>query len=389
MAIESHQPLDGVTVIELGTSVAAPVAGMVLAELGARVIKVENPQGGDDARRWGPPFEEGVAPVFLALNRNKRSAAIDLKDPAQVEALRSFINREADVVLQNLRPGLVASYGLDASTLRADKSNLIYCNLGAFGATGPQKAQPGYDPLMQACCGIMSVTGHPRDEPIRVGPSIVDQGAGMWCVIGILAALNRRLQTGEGCTVDTSLYETAIGWVSQHIANLQVSGAVPSKLGSENAGIAPYKAYEADGGWIVIAVGNDALFRKLCAVIDRKDWIADPRFATNPDRVRNRALLNALLSDIVKLCTPAEWRAKLDAAGIPCAPVLALDAVVADPQFEALRMLQPASDGKRSLIGLPLSFDGVRPPLRRSPPALGEGTSLISSSAVEEIDSNG
>jgi crotonobetainyl-CoA:carnitine CoA-transferase CaiB-like acyl-CoA transferase len=389
MAIESHQPLDGVTVIELGTSVAAPVAGMVLAELGARVIKVENPQGGDDARRWGPPFEEGVAPVFLALNRNKRSAAIDLKDPAQVEALRSFIKREADVVLQNLRPGLVASYGLDASTLRADKSNLIYCNLGAFGATGPQKAQPGYDPLMQACCGIMSVTGHPRDEPIRVGPSIVDQGAGMWCVIGILAALNRRLQTGEGCTVDTSLYETAIGWVSQHIANLQVSGAVPSKLGSENAGIAPYKAYEADGGWIVIAVGNDALFRKLCAVIDRKDWISDPLFATNPDRVRNRALLNALLSDIVKLCTPAEWRAKLDAAGIPCAPVLALDAVVADPQFEALRMLQPASDGKRSLIGLPLSFDGVRPPLRRSPPALGEGTSLISSSAVEEIDSNG
>jgi crotonobetainyl-CoA:carnitine CoA-transferase CaiB-like acyl-CoA transferase len=389
MAIESHQPLDGVTVIELGTSVAAPVAGMVLAELGARVIKVENPQGGDDARRWGPPFEEGVAPVFLALNRNKRSAAIDLKDPAQVEALRSFIKREADVVLQNLRPGLVASYGLDASTLRADKSNLIYCNLGAFGATGPQKAQPGYDPLMQACCGIMSVTGHPRDEPIRVGPSIVDQGAGMWCVIGILAALNRRLQTGEGCTVDTSLYETAIGWVSQHIANLQVSGAVPSKLGSENAGIAPYKAYEADGGWIVIAVGNDALFRKLCAVIDRKDWISDPLFATNPDRVRNRALLNALLGDIVKLCTPAEWRAKLDAAGIPCAPVLALDAVVADPQFEALRMLQPASDGKRSLIGLPLSFDGVRPPLRRSPPALGEGTSLISSSAVEEIDSNG
>jgi crotonobetainyl-CoA:carnitine CoA-transferase CaiB-like acyl-CoA transferase len=389
MAIESHQPLDGVTVIELGTSVAAPVAGMVLAELGARVIKVENPQGGDDARRWGPPFEEGVAPVFLALNRNKRSAAIDLKDPAQVEALRSFIKREADVVLQNLRPGLVASYGLDASTLRADKSNLIYCNLGAFGATGPQKAQPGYDPLMQACCGIMSVTGHPRDEPIRVGPSIVDQGAGMWCVIGILAALNRRLQTGEGCTVDTSLYETAIGWVSQHIANLQVSGAVPSKLGSENAGIAPYKAYEADGGWIVIAVGNDALFRKLCAVIDRKDWISDPLFATNPDRVRNRALLNALLNDIVKLRTPAEWRAKLDAAGIPCAPVLALDAVVADPQFEALRMLQPSSDGKRSLIGLPLSFDGVRPPLRRSPPALGEGTSLISSSAVEEIDSNG
>jgi crotonobetainyl-CoA:carnitine CoA-transferase CaiB-like acyl-CoA transferase len=389
MAIESHQPLDGVTVIELGTSVAAPVAGMVLAELGARVIKVENPQGGDDARRWGPPFEEGVAPVFLALNRNKRSAAIDLKDSAQVEALRSFIKREADVVLQNLRPGLVASYGLDASTLRADKSNLIYCNLGAFGATGPQKAQPGYDPLMQACCGIMSVTGHPRDEPIRVGPSIVDQGAGMWCVIGILAALNRRLQTGEGCTVDTSLYETAIGWVSQHIANLQVSGAVPSKLGSENAGIAPYKAYETNGGWIVIAVGNDALFRKLCAVIDRKDWISDPLFATNPDRVRNRALLNALLSDIVKLCTPAEWRAKLDAAGIPCAPVLALDAVVADPQFEALRMLQPASDGKRSLIGLPLSFDGVRPPLRRSPPALGEGTSLISSSAVEEIDSNG
>jgi crotonobetainyl-CoA:carnitine CoA-transferase CaiB-like acyl-CoA transferase len=380
--------LDGVTVVELGTSVAAPVAGMVLAELGARVIKIENPQGGDDARRWGPPFENGVSPVFLALNRNKRSAAIDLKDRHQVSELRAFIKSDADVVLQNLRPGLVASYGLDAVTLRADKPDLIYCNLGAFGAQGPLKAQPGYDPLMQACGGIMSVTGHPGDEPIRVGPSIVDQGAGMWCVIGILAALNRRLQTGEGCTVDTSLYETAIGWVSQHIANFLVSGNVPTRLGSENSGIAPYKAYEADGGWIVIAAGNDALFRKLCAVIDRKEWVVDPRFATNPDRVRNRVVLNALIGDIVKTGTPSEWRARLDAAGIPCAPALELDEVVADPQFEALQMLQPAADGQRSLIGLPLSFDGVRPPLRRSPPALGEGTHLIHS-PVEGGDSHG
>jgi crotonobetainyl-CoA:carnitine CoA-transferase CaiB-like acyl-CoA transferase len=370
-------PLHGLTIIELGTSVAAPYGGQVLAELGGTVIKIENPQGGDDARHWGPPFLDGVSPVFNANNRNKRSATVDLKDAGQRASLRRFIVEKADVVLQNLRPGLVERYGLDAKSLRAARASLIYCNLAAYGATGPAKDRPGYDPLMQACGGIMSVTGHEGAEPVRVGPSLVDQGAGMWAVIGILAALYRRQQTGEGCEVDTSLYETAIGWLLVHVANFLVSGNVPKRLGSENAGIAPYKAFEAADGWIVIAAGNDGLFRRLTEALARPDLAADARFAGNPDRVRNRIALNDAIAAIVRTAPRDHWQARLDAAGVPCAPVKTVDQVLADPQFAAVDMLQTSPDGAMSLVGLPLQFDGVRPPLRNAPPALGDANALI------------
>jgi crotonobetainyl-CoA:carnitine CoA-transferase CaiB-like acyl-CoA transferase len=375
--MNTANPLQGLTVVEIGTSVAAPVAGHILADLGATVIKIETPGRGDDARSWGPPFDEGVAPVFRWLNRNKRSAVVDLKNPAQREALLAFIQTEADIVLQNLRPGLVDTFKIDGASLRTAKPSLIYCNLTAFGRTGPQAKQPGYDPMMQACAGIMSVTGHEGDAPVRVGPSLVDQGSGMWCVIGILAALNARNAGGEGCEIDCSLYETALAWLPSQMANLLASGRVPGKIGTENAGMAPYRAYEARNGWIVIAAGNDNLFGKLCAAIDKPEWLTDPNLNTNSQRVTNRVEMNRKLAEAVAGYDIATLRARLDAAGVPNAPVQNLAQVVEDPQFKALGILQDLEDGSGRQLNLPLSFNGTRPRLRANAPALGEGNNVI------------
>jgi crotonobetainyl-CoA:carnitine CoA-transferase CaiB-like acyl-CoA transferase len=370
-------PLSGLTVVEIGTSVAAPVAGHILADLGALVVKVEAPGSGDDARGWGPPFDDGVAPVFRTLNRNKRSVEVNLKDAEACAALRRYILAEADVVIQNLRAGQVEKFGLGGAALRAEKPALIYCNLTAFGRTGPKRMEPGYDPMMQAFAGIMSVTGHEGADPVRVGPSLVDQGSGMWCVIGILSALLARSASGVGCEVDSSLYETALAWLPAQIATMLTSGTVPGKIGTENAGMAPYRAYQAADGWIVIAAGNDNLFGKLCRALGREDWLADEALNSNRRRVTNRVELNRRLGDVVAGYKMATLEAKLNAAGVPNAPVLALDEVIAHPQCEAVGILQEVANGQGRYVGLPLCFDGERPPLRTGAPVLGEANSLI------------
>ena len=375
---DKEMPLRGLTVVEFSTSVAAPFAGQVLADLGAQVLKVENPERGDDARNWGPPFaDNGMSPVFNSFNRNKRSLAVDLKDPEQLERLRDFIATRADIVLQNMRPGLLAGMGLDAATLRARSPKLIWCDLNAFGASGPKKMQPGYDPLMQACGGIMSITGLEGHEPVRVGPSIVDQGAGMWAVIGILAALRERELSGKGTEISTSLYETAIGWVPVQIATYLLNGKVPKKFGTENFGYAPCKAYEAEDGWLMLAAGNDRLFNKLTAVIGDDEFANDPDFADNPKRVENRDKLNTWLQDLIGKGRRDDWVERLTAAGVPCAPILNLDEVTADPQYEAVGMQQELPEDGMRLISVPLMFDGVRPPLRHGPPDLGDATDLL------------
>jgi crotonobetainyl-CoA:carnitine CoA-transferase CaiB-like acyl-CoA transferase len=371
------QPLAGLLVVELGTSVAAPTATMILAELGAEVIKIENPEGGDDARGWGPPFFNGNGLNFVAANRDKRSAAVDLKDEAQRAALRGFIVEHADFVVQNLRAGVVEKFGLDAATLTAAKPSLIYCNLGAFGAKGPRADKPGYDPLMQAFGGIMSITGHDGQEPVRVAPAIIDQGAAMWIVIGALAALHQRNATGRGCIVDGSLYETALSWVAVSVAQHMASQKLPRPMGSENIALAPYKAFKASDGWVVIAAGNDGQFARLSAALGHPEWAEDARFRTNAERVKNRAATNALVEGPIAQMPRAHWQSVLDAANVPCAPVLTLDQVIAHPQSRALGMLQEAPDGGLALMGLPLSFDGERPSFRNSAPALGDATAKV------------
>lgn len=387
MSEASALPLSGLFVVELGTSIAVPFGAFVLADLGAEVLKIERPGKGDDARLWGPPFYEGASPMFRAINRNKQSAAIDLKDKAQCDALRRLILERADVVLQNMRPGVVESCGLDAKTLRKEKPSLIYCNLSAYGAAGPLRDKPGYDPLMQACGGIMSVTGDVGRDPVRVGPSIVDQGAGMWAVIGILAALNRRHQTGEGCEIGGSLYETAVSWCGMHIATYNTTGRLPQPMGTENFGIAPYKAYRAEDGWLVIAAGNDALFARLAPALGKPEWLNDPEFASNAERVKHRERLNRLIGEVVATAKRADWLARLDAAGVPAAPLQTLDEVIAHPQTQAVGLLQPAPGDHPDLVGLPLQFDGARPPLRSLPPELGAQTDRVLGATTKKVAS--
>lgn len=359
--------------VELGHSVAAPFGGQVLAELGARVVKVERPSVGDDARAWGPPFWGSVSTTFLSFNRDKQSIAVDLKDDEARARLRSFILEQADIVLQNMRPGLVAKYGLDQS-LREDKPGLIYCNLSAYGAVGPLKSHPGYDPLMQAFGGIMSITGEEGREPVRVGTSIVDMAAGMWAVVGILAALRRRSETGQGSTVDTSLFETALSWMTASCTHYLACGEIPRRLGSEAVMLAPYKAYSARDGYLVVAAGNDNHFRRLCEVLGHPEWPDDARFASVSQRVRNRVALNSAVEAVIAGRDRAYWIGELEAAQVPVAPLQNVAEVLGHAQTKALGMMQAAPDSEISLMGLPLSFDGARPPFLQAPPALGADT---------------
>lgn len=366
-------PLAGIVVVELGHSVAAPFAGQILADLGADVVKIEKPDG-DDARKWGPPFWEGAAANFQPLNRNKKSVVCDLRNPQHYAALKQLIRERADIVLQNLRPGQVEQLGLDGAALLAEKPGLIYCNVGAFGRVGPFRDRPGYDPLMQAFGGIMSTTGEPGRPPVRVGASIVDLGTGMWAVIGILTKLNQRRDTGKGGIVDVSLFETAATWVSLLAANYLASGELPQKQGSGAQGIAPYRAYATTDGDLVVAAGSDGLFRRLAQVLGHPEWIEDARFANNPKRVENQAALYALIEPVMSGRSSREWTTLLEAAGIPCAPVQDLAQMLEHEQTKALNLLQDVPGSAMRFVGLPLSFDGVRPAVRSRPPGLGEHT---------------
>ena len=369
-------PLDGITVIELGHSVAAPYACEVLGDLGADVIKIEKADG-DDARSWAPPYWGTMSATFQSLNRNKRSVVVNLKDRAERDRLRRLIVERAHVVVSNLRPGSAADFGLDGDTLRRAKPALIYCNIGAFGAKGPLNNRPGYDPLMQAFGGLMSVTGEPAQRPVRVGTSIIDMAAGMWAVIGVLAALLAQRDAGRGSTVDTSLYETALGWMCYHAANFQASGELPRPQGSGAAMIVPYRGYASKDGFIVIAAGNDKLFASLARVLGHPEWIDDPRFRSNPDRVRNQNVLYRWIEELIPGRTNREWAAILDEAGVPNAPMQTIAEVLDHPQTKALGMLQASPQGDITLFGLPLSFDGARPAFRRPPPVLGAHTGDI------------
>ena len=366
--------LDGLKVFELGSSVAGPYGAWILAQFGAEVIKVERPVTGDDARHWGPPFWHESAAYFQALNRDKHGITVDFKNPREIERLRRLIIESDGVVLQNFRPGLVAELGISAADIRRENNKVIYCNIGAFGDAGPYKERRGYDPLMQASAGLMSVTGEGGDRPpVRVGTSIIDMGTGMWTALGIMAAVRQRDESGEGCTIDASLYETAIAWMTYHAAAYDASGDIPKAAGSGMNAIVPYQAYECSDGYLVVAAGGDSLFLRLSKVLGHPEWPEDPRFKTNPDRVQNRDAINNAITEVMQRDTRAHWQEVLEDGGIPNAPILHMGEVLAHPQTEALGIVQkdPAIDDMR-LVGLPMKFDGERPPYRRTPPALGQ-----------------
>ena len=369
----SPLPLIGLVVMELGNSVAAPFCGQILGELGAKVIKIEKPTG-DDARKWGPPFWEGSGAYFQSLNRNKESVVCDFHNPEHIDLLKQLIYEKADIVIQNMRPGQVEKLGLDAKSLSFIKPELIFCNFGAFGSRGPLSQQPGYDPLMQAFSGIMSTTGEADRPTVRVGPSIVDLGTGLWGIIGILTALYERQTSSRGKTIDVSLFETATSWVSLLAAQYLASNEIPTRQGSGANGIVPYKAYATTDGEVVIAAGSDALFNAFCEMVCHPEWALDPLFRDNPSRVANAKTLYSLIEKIIATKSTAQWLVACEKYGLPASPVHDIEQMVKHPQTKALGIIQNIPNSDMSFIGLPISFNGERPSIQSSPPKLGEHT---------------
>ena len=373
----SFLPLAGVRVIDVTTSLAGPYCTELLGALGADVVKIEPPEGGDECRVWGPPFWNGESTIFLAMNASKRSLALDLRKGLDV--LLRLVDG-ADVFVQSLRPGRAEERGLGAAELRARNPRLVYCSINSFGHTGPWARRPGYDPLMQAAGGVISVTGEAGRPGVRAGVSIVDQGTGLWAAFGILAALHEREQTGTGRVVDVSLYETALAYLSYHVTGYLADGRVPRAHGTAFPSIAPYQTFATRDGHLMIAAANDRLFAALAEAVGLPELAADPRFASNPERVAHRDELSMLLSERFATEDRATWLERLDEVGVPSAPVQDVAEVAAHEQTQALGILQPLPHPDvPELVTLapPLSLDTERMVHRSRPPRLGEHSAEV------------
>ena len=370
----SFLPLDGLRVLDVTSSLAGPYCTEILAALGADVVKVERPDGGDDTRAWGPPFVGDVGAMFLSANASKRSVALGLGDPAGLDVLQRLAD-VADVFVQSLRPGLAEARGLGYKALRARNPRLLYCTIGSFGPVGPLREQPGYDPLMQAIGGIVSVTGEPDRPGVRAGASLVDQSTGLWAALGIVAALRERDRTGAGRLVEVSLYETTLALLPYHLTGYLATGETPGRYGTAYPAIVPYQVFPTSDGELMIAVGNDRLFAALCDALELPGLAAEPTFATNPARVENREELVRLLEQRLGEESTETWLERLTAAGVPAAPVQDVAQVAEHEQTRALGILQDL--GPYKTVALPLSADGERVLHRAPAPALGEHTAEV------------
>ena len=367
-------PLECVVVADLTQNIAGPFCTQTLGDMGAEVIKVERTGRGDEARAWAPPYWGDESATFMAFNRNKKSLALDLRSPGGLEVLRRLVGR-ADVFVQSLRAGAVDAMGLDFAGATALNPRLVYCSITAFGIRGPLHAEPGYDPLMQAYAGLMSVNGHPGAEPARMGTAVIDMGTGMWAALGIVAGLRQRDATGRAVEVTTALFETALMWVSYHAMGYLGSGDVPKPQGSGAGMIAPYQAFPTADGHLMILAPTDAMFARLAATLGDPGLAEDERFRDTPARVKNRAALVPAVAARTRELKTAELIDKLRVAGVPCAPILTIDRVMEEPQTResgiVLEAPHPRLPDYRS-IGLPLLWDRRRPEVRRVPPRLGE-----------------
>ncbi len=371
-------PLEGIRVIEIGQALAGPLAGAILADMGADVIKVEKPNGGDDARAWGPPFgPDGTTSLYFhAQNRNKRSLVLDLKSAADQETLHALCET-ADILIQNLRPGVVEGIGIDAKTMCTRHPRLVYCNISSFGQVGPMNRHPGFDPLLQAYGAMMSMTGRPDEEPNFCGAPINDKATGMFCVIGALSALRRRDITGKGGIIDTSLFESAVHWVEGPLNAHISTGDTPMRNGTGGSAIVPYQVFHAADLPLVIAAGNERMFKACAAVLGHPEWCADPRFATGPQRVINKNSLVEKINTALKARTRDAWISALEAAAVPCSPVHDIADLAATEQLTAVDMLQHFPETGVKVVGLPLSIDGQRPRSSRPAPKVGEHSDEI------------
>jgi crotonobetainyl-CoA:carnitine CoA-transferase CaiB-like acyl-CoA transferase len=364
------KPLAGLKVLELARILAGPWAGQLLADLGATVVKVERPEVGDDTRHWGPPFAaDGAAAYFHACNRGKQSLAIDLEEPegqAQVRALAA----EADVLIENFKVGGLARYGLDYSSLSALNPGLVYCSITGFGQDGPYAARAGYDFIIQGMGGAMSLTGEPDGEPQKAGVAYADLFTGLYASVAILAALRERDRSGHGAHIDMALLDTQVAVLANQALNWMVSGKVPHRMGNGHINLVPYQAFKVADGEVIVAIGNDRQFARLCAILGLPELAADERFRTNPARVEHREALIPMLAEAMARRSRQEFSDALEAAGIPAGPINAVDAVFADPQV-VHRGLQ--LEGEIPGLASPIVIDGKRQVADARSPRLGSG----------------
>ena len=383
-SLESGPPvpeaaLADLLVLDLTRILSGPFATMTLADLGADVIKIEQPGSGDDTRQWGPPFQGDQAAYFLAVNRNKRSLAVDLKSP-QGRALVRQLALKSDVVVENFRPGTAARLGLGYEELSRENPGLIYASISGYGQTGPDSLRPGYDAIAQARSGIMSVTGEADGPPVRVGVSSADLVAGMWATIGILAALHEKQRTGSGQWVDISLLDGSVSWLTYVSSGYFASGAIPRRYGSAHPTIAPYQAFASSDGFVMVAVGNDGLWRRFASALGRQDLLDDERYTTNPSRVAHREVLIPQIEQAMLTRTTAQWVQTLDDAGVPVGPIQTVDQAVQDPQVLARGIiveLDHPTAGPLKVVGCPVRLTRTPPLVRTPPPILGQHTDEV------------
>lgn len=376
------KPLAGIRVLDLSRVLAGPWATQLLADLGAEVIKVEKPREGDDTRHWGPPWlereDETVAAYFLAANRGKQSVAIDIADPAGAALVRKMA-ADCDILVENFRVGGLKKYGLDADSLRAVNPRLIYVSITGFGQDGPYAERAGYDYVIQAMGGLMSLTGLPDGEPgggpMRVGVAVADLFTGMYAGNAILAALYRREQTGEGATIDLALFDVQLAMLANQASNALVSGRDPVRQGASHPNIVPYQPFAAADQAIIIAVGNDRQFARLAEILGHPEWAEDERFVSNSVRVANRDLLVPVMAEVIGTRTAADWLGALEAAGIPAGPINSVSQALGDPQAVHRGMAREV-DGV-PVVGSPLRIDGERQDSDLPPPSLGEHGDLL------------
>ena len=378
-APSSSLSLDGIRVIDLSRVIAGPWCGALLGDLGADVIKVEDVGPGDESRTW-PPHKDGEAAAYLLFNRNKRGIALDLKTPEAVEVVKRLV-KTADVVIENFRTGTMESFGLGYDVLSQINPRLIYCSVSAFGRTGPRKDSPGYEALMQAFSGIMSITGEPGGQPVRAGVSFLDLTTGILCALGVSNAIIQRQKTGLGQRVDGSLLETAVSLLAFHAEGYLLTGALPRALGSGHPSLSPYRNFKCrDGQWIFIAAANDRFWQKLAKALDLDDLAADPRFEKNQGRVANRVELEGFLEQTIGTLEREPLLERLEEADVPATPVNTVDQVMNDPQTAERGIVQRAMHpklGEIPVVGTPLHFSRMSPGVRRAAPLRGEHTDTV------------
>ncbi len=375
----SDGPLADLLVIDLTRALAGPYCTLMLGDMGARVIKVENPDGGDDTRSWGPPFVQGESTYFLSVNRNKESLTLDLKDPRGQEILERLLAR-ADVLVENFRPGIMDRLGFGYTGVHARYPRLVYTSISGFGQDGPLRERVAYDLILQGMGGLMGMTGEEGGPPVKVGVAITDICAGMFAAFGILAALRVRDRTGAGQWVDAAMLDGQIAWLTSQAGAFFATGENPRRLGSAHPSIVPYQAFRTADGYVNVAVGSEAIWERFCRALDRGDLATDPRFRTNPDRVDHREALVEILQTIFSAQPTAHWRGRLDEAGVPNGPIYLLSDLFNDPQVKQRGMVVEVDHPKVGPLrqtGLPVRLLETPGAIRKPPPMLGEHTDAI------------